>query len=265
MTEKDFMGRWFRDGSEPDPMHAAQKGLRPELPKRFYAKAGVIERDGLFAVGLDGKPVRTPAKALLAVPERALAEALAAEWEAQADVIDPARMPLTRIVNSAIDGVAREKEAVAAEIVKYAGSDLLCYRAEEPAALARRQQEAWDLPLGWAAETLGARLATTTGVIATAQPAEATDAIKRTAAALDPLSLAAVHVMTTLTGSAVLALAVAAGRMEPEAAWAAAHVDEDFQIEQWGPDEEASERRSKRWREMEAAARLLALGGGRAA
>ncbi|MDQ0474402.1 ATP12 family chaperone protein [Labrys wisconsinensis] len=252
---------WFPEGSDPDPRRAAQKGLRPELPRRFYTEAGVVERDGLFALALDGRVARTPGKRLLAVPSRALAEALAGEWAAQGERIDPSTMPMTRIVNSALDGVAEAMPAVAAEIARYAGSDLLCYRAAEPERLVLRQAEAWTPLLDWAATRYGARLVLAEGIVFAEQPAEALAAIEAALTRFGPIGLAALHVLTTLTGSAVLALAVAERRLEPEAAWAAAHVDEDFQTELWGADEEAQARRAARWREMEAAARVLALGG----
>src|SRR3954454_17029820 len=141
MSGKGSPRDWFRDSSVPDPMRAAQKGMRPELPKRFYKAAGVIESDGAYALALDGRVARTPGKRLLAVPQRPLAEALAMEWSAQGERIDPATMPVTRIVNSALDGVAQAMPAVAEEIVRYAGSDMLCYRVDEPDGLVRRQDE----------------------------------------------------------------------------------------------------------------------------
>jgi chaperone required for assembly of F1-ATPase len=247
------------ENDRPDPMRVTRKAARTSLPKRFYENAEIAEREGGFVLALDGRPARTPAKALVKVATRRLAEAIVEEWNNQRDTIDPATMPITRIVNSAIDGVSREASAVAADIVRYAGSDLLSYRAGEPEGLAQRQHEAWDPILAWAGTDLGAALAVGTGVIFVPQHAGALDAVARAVAPLDPVRLAALHVVTTLTGSAVLALAVARGRLEPEAAWAAAHIDEDYQAELWGADEEAQERRAARWREMEAASRILEL------
>lgn len=252
-----FLTQWF--GTGESPMHAAQKGLKPELPVRFYKTATAVERDGLHALVLDGKPARTPTGTALAVASHPLGQAIAAEWAAQGQRIDPSTMPVTRLVNTAIDGVSQHASAVADEIVRYAGSDLLCYRADEPERLVHRQHEAWDPLLAWAAEALQAPLATTSGIIFAAQPASSIAAIDTEVRRFEPLGLAALHVMTTLTGSAVLALAVALGHIEAEAAWAAAHVDEDFQIELWGEDAEAQARRANRWREMEAAARVLSL------
>jgi chaperone required for assembly of F1-ATPase len=247
------------ENGRPDPMRVARNAARASLPKRFYERAEVAEREEGFALALDGRLARTPAKALLKVEARKLAEAIAEEWAAQRETIDPATMPITKIINSAIDGVALESASVAADIVRYAGSDLLSYRAAEPEVLARRQREAWDPLLAWAAADLGATLDVGTGVVFVPQRAEAVDAIAQAVAPLDPVRLAALHVMTTLTGSAVLALAVTRRRLEPEAAWAAAHIDEDYQAELWGSDDEARERRAARWREMEAASRILEL------
>jgi chaperone required for assembly of F1-ATPase len=228
-------------------------------PKRFYRTVTVDGAAPAFRVLLDGRPMRTPAKRELAVPSKALADALAAEWEAQGEQISPATMHLTRLVNSALDGVTGREDEVRSDITKYAASDLLCYRAEVPAELVRRQAEAWDPVLVWARETLGAPLALGQGIVPVAQPEAATAAMKRALAELDAFSLAAHHVMTTLTGSALLALAHARGRVSAEQAWAAAHVDEDWQISQWGEDADAKARRDRRWAEMRAASRLLAL------
>ena len=228
-------------------------------PKRFYRAVTVDGAAPAFRVRLDGRPMRTPAKRELAVPSRALAEALAAEWEAQGERIDPATMPLTRLVNSAIDGAAGREAEVRDDIAKYAASDLLCYRAEGPTDLVRRQAGAWDPVLAWARETLGAGLVLGQGVVPVAQPRAAIAAVERALAGLDPFSLTALHVVTTLTGSALLALAHAHGRLTAEEAWAAAHVDEDWQTSQWGEDAEAKARRDRRWAEMQAASRLQAL------
>jgi chaperone required for assembly of F1-ATPase len=240
-----------------NPMRAAQTNMRPPLPKRFYKTAGVAERDGGFALVLDERGARTPAKNPLVLSTRPLAELLAAEWNAQGETIDPASMPATRIANSAIDGVATKIAEVRAEIASYASADLLCYRAREPEALVEAQAAAFDPVLEWARETLGARFVLSEGVMHVAQPQPALKAIE---AALnevdDPFAVAALHVMTTLTGSSLLALAAARGRLSAEDAWRAAHVDEDFQISRWGEDADAATRRAARWREMAAAAKV---------
>jgi chaperone required for assembly of F1-ATPase len=242
-----------------DPIDAARLVSRPELPKRFYTSVAVGAGDGGFSVLLDGRPARTPNKSALVVPSRVLAERLAAEWAAQRETIDPATMPMTRLVNAAIEGVATQAEAVRAEIVKYAASDLLCYRAGEPEGLVVRQATAWDPVLVWAHDDLGARFVLSEGVMFVEQPPLTLAAIGRAIAALDVLTLAATQAMTTLTGSALLALAVMRGRLSAEEAWAAAHVDEDWNVAQWGADEEAAARRARRWTEMQAAAALVRL------
>jgi chaperone required for assembly of F1-ATPase len=234
--------------------------------KRFYKTVSVAAASGdagqeEHRILLDGRPMRTPAKGVLAVPTRVLAEAIAAEWEAQRDHIDPASMPLTRLVNSTLDGVRGREADVRGEIAKYAASDLVCYRAAEPEGLVRRQAELWDPVLAWSREVLGADFRVAEGLMPAAQPEAAQDAVARELATKDAFALAALHVMTTLTGSALLALAHAKGRLTAEAAWAAAHVDEDWQIAKWGEDAEASARRQRRWAEMEAASRLQSLLG----
>jgi chaperone required for assembly of F1-ATPase len=231
---------------------------RPLPPRRFYKEATVGEREEGYALLLDGRTAKTPAGKLLAVSSRPVAEAIAAEWDAQGERLDPAAMPITRIVNSALDGVASQMEAVRDEIVRYAGSDLICYRAESPSALVERQEATWSPLVAFARETLGARLAMAEGITHVAQDRSVLDAISLAVADYDPVSLAALHTVMTLTGSAIIALAVARGQLTAEEAWAAAHVDEDFQMEQWGRDEMALRRRTHRWREMQAAARILA-------
>ncbi len=228
-------------------------------PKRFYRGVSVDGAAPAFRVLLDGRPMRTPAKRELAVPTQPLAEAVAAEWEAQGERIDPDSMPLTRLVNSAVDGVTGREAEVRANIAEYAGSDLLCYRTDGPAELARRQSDAWDPVLTWARDTLGARFVIGRGVVPVAQPQTATTAVERALADLNAFHLAAHHVIATLTASALLALAHARGRMTADEAWRAAHIDEDWQISQWGEDAEAKARRERRWLDMQAASRMLAL------
>jgi chaperone required for assembly of F1-ATPase len=239
-----------------NPVEAARRSLRPQLPRRFYALSQIGEGLEGISVLLDGKPVRTPARRMLVAPARALAEAIAAEWEAQREVIDPALMPLTRLASSIIDGVADAPEAVAAEIAKYLGSDLICYRAQSPEGLRARQEQHWDPLLEWARTALDARFILGEGVMHVAQPraaiANATKAIPH-----EPWRLGALCSITTLTGSALLALALLHGRLSVEEAWAAAHVDEDWQIEQWGADEVALARRAFRFNELRSAAMVL--------
>ncbi len=234
-----------------------REAVRP-LPKRFYRDVTVAETDSSFAILLDGRKVRTPRKQVLTLPSQSLAADVAREWSAQVDVIDPAKMPLTTLVFTAVDAVAGSEEAVAAEIVKYAGSDLLCYRAESPVELVRTQALHWDPVLRWAEQTIGARFIVATGMMPVDQPAEVATAVAQAIAGLPTLKLAGLHVLTTMMGSAILALAVCHGHLSLDAAWAAAHVDEDWQIAQWGEDAEAQKRREVRLREARAAAAVLA-------
>lgn len=244
--------------SEPDPVRRTQGQLRRQLPKRFYKAVSVAPVEQGFAVHLDGKPVRTPTKALLVLPTADAAELVAQEFAAQEEFIDPMTMPVTRLVNTAIDGVATDPQAVLEDILRFSSSDLLCYRADSPEGLVARQAEAWDGVLDWARASLGARFALAEGVMHVDQPREAIGALGiHLSQRVEPMRLAALHLMTTLTGSALLALAVETGELDAEAAWAAAHVDEDWQIEHWGQDAEAIERRNNRKRDMMAAVALL--------
>jgi chaperone required for assembly of F1-ATPase len=252
--------RLMRDPSDNaaagNPLEAARRGARPALRKRFYDRAATARDGESFAVRLDGKPVRTPAGRVLAAPSEALTQALAAEWNAQREVIDPANMPLTRLANAIIDGVADRPGAVAEEVAKYLASDLVCYRASSPRGLAERQARHWDPLLDWARDALGADLSRGEGVVHVAQPGPAL-AAARAAIPNDPWRLGAVHAATTLTGSALIALALACGRLTADEAWTAAHVDEDWNMEQWGRDELALERRAFRLAELQAAATVL--------
>lgn len=231
-------------------------------PKKFYSEVTVAEASGEAggaSVLLDERPMRTPGKNSFRVPNSALAEAVAEEWRAQDEEIDPETMPLTRLVNTAIDAVEAAQEAVREDILNYANADLLCYRAEGPEALTARQTDLWDPLLAWAKERYGARLAIAEGVIHVDQPEASVAAIGRALEDFGPFALTALHVMTSLTGSALLPLAVAEGRLSADEAWAAAHVDEDWQVSQWGEDEEAAERRARRRQDFAAAAEMLRL------
>ena len=244
---------------EPEDAHEkARAHARRALPRRFY-KAVSVEPlgDGGFAILLDGRAVRTPAKTQIAVPVRAVADALALEWDAQSEKIDPAKMPLTRLVNSVLDAVARDPEPVRAEIVKYAGSDLVCYRAEGPESLAAAQAAAWDPVLAFARERFGAEFQLAGGIMHVAQPADAIAAIAEAVRPFDVFRLGALHVVTALTGSALIALALAHGVIDGEAAFAAAHVDEDWNAARWGSVPEAEAQRAVRRADMMAAALML--------
>jgi chaperone required for assembly of F1-ATPase len=251
------MRELFENNPLEDPVEAARRSTRRTLRQRFYDKATTAAAEGGHAIRLDGKPVRTPAGRLLAAPTLALAEAIAAEWQAQEGVIDPAKMPLTRLANAIIDGVVDKAQPVADEVAKYLGSDLLLYRADAPAGLVRRQADHWDPILAWVREALGADFKLGQGVIHVVQPDAALTAA-RAAIPSDPWRLGAVHTATTLTGSALIALALARGAVSAEAAWEAAHVDEDWNMAQWGRDELAMQRRAFRLAEFQAAAMVLA-------
>ncbi len=245
------------DQSPPnDPVQAARRGARPVLRNRFYAQAGTVAVPAGYAVVLDDKPVHSPARRVLAAPSLALAQAIAAEWAAQRETIDPATMPLTRLANSIIDGVVDARDPVAAEIAKYLASDLLFYRASAPQGLVQRQAQHWDPVLTWARDALGARFVLAEGVMPVAQP-EAALTAGRAAIPNDPWRLGAAHAATTLTGSALLALAMTHGLLSAEEAWQAANVDEDWNIEQWGRDELALARRAHHFAELQAAATIL--------
>lgn len=245
--------------SDPDPARRAQLQMRTPLPKRFYKEVTVAsDPDGGYLVHLDGKPVRTPAAVILKLPTEAAAKLVADEFSAQGETINPVTMPVTRLVNTAIDGVAADMQAVLEDILRFASSDMLCYRADSPQKLVERQNEAWDPVLDWARSELGARFFLAEGVMHVEQPRETIGAIGiHLAQRKEPLRLAALHVMTSLTGSALLALAVERKALDAETAWAAAHVDEDWNIEQWGEDAEASARRAARERDFRSAVSLL--------
>ncbi|WP_019904690.1 ATP12 family protein [Methylobacterium sp. 77] len=243
-----------------DPHRAVRAQTRPALPKRFYETAGLSKNDEGFRLTLDGRPANTPARNPLSLPTRALGEAVAAEWAAQVASIDPATMPLTRLANTAIDGVAPRREAVIDDLSAYAGTDLVAYRAADPERLVADQARAWDPLLDWARETLGARLILSEGVMHVTQPEPSVAALRSAIAAVDgPFRLAALHTMTTLTGSLLIALATLHGRLTPQEAWTAAHVDEAYQASVWGSDAEAEARHVLRKHEFEAAATLAKL------
>jgi chaperone required for assembly of F1-ATPase len=231
----------------------------------------VQQRDGACLLLLDSRPAKSPGGNHLVLPSVAAARALADEWSAQGNTIDSVAMPLTRIVNSAIDGVARHLDATVEEIARYARADLVCYRAAGPTTLVEAQAVAWDPILAFAREKLHAHFICTEGVVFVEQPEPACAAVKEAVAHIAnsgpaaPFALAALHVMTTLTGSVLLAIAVAQRAHTPAEAWTAAHLDEDFEMRAWGEDAEALQRRARQWREMEAAAHLLQAVHGAAA
>lgn len=208
---------------------------------------------------LDDKPVRTPAGASLLLPTRALAEAIAEEWRAQETKIDPSSMPMLQLANSAIDRVAGNVEAIVDQLAAYGETDLVCHWAPDPPELVARQRQHWQPLLDWAALELDAPLRPVEGIVARPQPKTALEALRVAVAAQPPFRLAALYLLTTVTGSLVIGLAALAGRIDPEAAWQAAQLDELFQAERWGEDEEAAARRTAEKADLMAATRFLGL------
>ncbi len=229
------------------------------LPKRFYKDVAISGDNGIL---LDGKTVKTPMKAALRLPNRALAEAVASEWQAQRDVINPGLMPITKFANTAIDRAVSERDSVIEELLSYAGSDLVCYRAEGPVVLVALQAQHWDPVIACAAAQWHARFRVTIGLVHVQQDEPAIAAIRTIIAALDPFRLTALYCLATLTGSALVSLMLLQGRLAPDAAWSAAHVDEDYQFTEWGTDAEALARRAVRKAEFDGLAHFLNLVSG---
>ena len=247
MTDETPDQRWTR---------LSQTRNKRVLPKRFYK---LVSAGPDHSILLDGRSVKTPLKAKLLLPSALLAEAVAGEWQAQVAVINPALMPLTKLANTAIDRLGLERAQMAAEVLAFAGNDLVCYRAENPADLVALQAAAWDPVLAWAAREMDAKFNAVQGVVHVAQNSVALQAVARRVGAFDNHTLTAVHNLMTLTGSALLALMVQARGLAADEAWAAAHVDEDYQISQWGEDVEAAARRAFRKSEFDATAQFLRL------
>lgn len=227
--------------------------------KRFYKTVAVRQDPGAFAILLDGKAVRTPAGHGLVVPTSTIADAMAEEWRGQGDFIDPEAMPATRYANTVIDRVAPRRDEVIDDLAKYAGHDLLCYREATTTQLMQRQAAAWDPWLAWAADRFGADLVVGQGVGHIEQPAEALASLRAAIAALDSHRLALLHTAITITGSAVLGLAFVSRALSAREAFDAAHVDELFQEERWGVDEEAQQARARKLAELKAGEAYLAL------
>ncbi|MBB5517074.1 chaperone required for assembly of F1-ATPase [Rubricella aquisinus] len=227
--------------------------------KRFWKQASVAEAEAGYTITLDGRPVHTPMKTVLVVPTRALALAIAEEWEAQEDAINPETMPLTRAANSAQEKVAPHLDAVRDMLAEYGDTDLICYRAEGPEALIARQSEAWDPLLAWAAEAYGARLIPVTGVMYHAQLPEARAKLRAALDGMDPFRLTGVHDLITISGSLILGLAVADRHLRAADAWSLARIDEAWQEEQWGEDSEAQDAATRKRADFLRAERLLDL------
>lgn len=208
--------------------------------KRFWKEASAAPEDGGWAVLLDGRKLKTPAKATLILPTQAMAEAVAAEWNAQVEHVDPATMPMTRSANAAIDKVAIQFAEVADMLAAYGDSDLLCYRAESPRELSERQASLWDPVLDWAEATFGARLEPRAGVMHAPQAADALKLLSAQVHAMTPFQLAAFHDLVGISGSLILGFATARDWKSPDEIWALSRVDETWQEEQWGEDEDAT-------------------------
>ncbi|SMD03701.1 Chaperone required for the assembly of the F1-ATPase [Fulvimarina manganoxydans] len=231
---------------------------RPELPKRFYKAVAVVGAGDGFTLELDGRSLKTPSRRALAVPRQPIAEAIAVEWDAQGTHIDPGTMPVTRLANTIVDGIVDNPRPILDEVGRYIETDMLFYRAGEPERLVERQRLEWDPVLTWAHETLGHRFELTEGVMHVAQPSEALEAYRMRIAGLsDAFMVGAFQQIVSLTGSALLGLAVLEGRLSSQEAWRLAHLDEDWNIGQWGADEEARALREIRWHDMQAAMVML--------
>lgn len=249
-------------GTSPDPMGAAQRLAASPKQKRFYKHARMEKGEGGYTLLLDERRAMTPGRKPLCVPTARLAEAIAAEWNTQGEFIDTRTMPVTRLANTAIDGVATRAEEVRSEILNYAGTDLLYYRAAEPEGLVDRQRAAWDPILAWAERIFSVRFILAEGIVHTAQPPTTLAVLGEAVAAFDePFRLAGLHLATALSGSALIALVLADGAIDVDAAWSAAHVDEDWNIAQWGEDDEAAARRAQRFADFRAAALALGVDG----
>ncbi|MEJ7927861.1 ATP12 family protein [Sphingobium sp. AN641] len=218
--------------------------------KRFYTDVSVTQGADGWSVALDGRPVRTPARALLALPNEALGQAVADEWRAQGDEILLESMPMTGLSNAAIDQIAPRRASFAQGVAAYGESDLLCYRADAPQTLVDRQAAAWDPLLDWARGRYDVTLRVTQGIIHVAQPPETLVRLGAAVAALDPFTLAGLSTLVSLTGSLVCGLALVEGAQDPDIIWAASELDEMWQVERWGEDAEAAARRARRHQEF---------------
>lgn len=227
--------------------------------KRFWKHVALVPAQGGHDLHLDDRPVRTPGRAPLTLPSLALAEAVAEEWRAVAETIDPRAMPLTGLANAAIDRIAPDPGAFAVGLANYGESDLLCYRAEHPLELQLRQAASWDPLLHWAKTRHGAELKATTGIVHVAQSAEAIERLATAVRTRSPFELAGLSPLVTITGSLVAALALLDRATDPDDVWSAANLDEDWQAEHWGEDELARKTRDARRAEYDAAVRFLSL------
>ncbi|WP_022682857.1 ATP12 family chaperone protein [Sphingobium bisphenolivorans] len=227
--------------------------------KRFYKDVAIVAGDAGYEVQLDGRPIRTPARAALVLPNARLAEAIADEWGAQGDVVDPRSMPFTGLANGAIDQIVPNRESFAASIARYGESDLLCYRAEGPAELIEREESAWNPLLEWAMRRYDVTFHVTHGIIPVEQPAHTLEQLGAVVAALDPFTLAGLSTLVTLSGSLICGLAIIEGGHDADAIWAASEIDEAWEVEQWGEDAEAAARSARRRAEFATACTFCEL------
>ncbi|EJF86079.1 ATP12 family chaperone protein [Bartonella rattimassiliensis] len=237
-----------------------QNFLSQPLPKRFYGQVKIACEEGGFTILLDERPVKTPARRHFHVPTEAFAELVVKEFESQKQVVDPAKMPMTRLVNTVIDGIADDMQVIFEDLLRFVACDMVFYRAQTPKELVQKQSKQWDPLLDWAEEKLGARFYVTEGLMHIEQSPEAIHAVSNYLRKVkSPYMLAALHMMTTLTGSALIALAVAAGNIDVDHAWSIAHLDEDWMMEQWGIDKEIIVRRSHKKTEFNAAVTIATV------
>ncbi|WP_019218786.1 ATP12 family chaperone protein [Bartonella florencae] len=257
---REILNHFDRPLNKNSSVQKTQNLSRQLHPKRFYREVKIACEEGGFSLLLDERPVKTPAKRHFLVPTEVFAKFVAQEFESQKHVVDPAKMPMTRLVNTVIDGIADDMQVVFEDLLRFAACDMILYRAQTPKELVQRQCEQWDPLLDWAEEKLGARFNLTEGLIHVEQSREALQAVSNYLRKVEsPYMLAALHTMTTLTGSALIALAVMAGKINADHAWSIAHLDEDWTLEQWGVDEEAIMRRAHKKVEFNAAATVITI------
>lgn len=255
---RDFLKDVEAGSATKSPEAAAQANMRPKLIKRFYKQVTVEPFDGRFTALLDGKSIKTPGRNAIVFPTKAAAQLFAAEWDAQTTEINPITMPITRLANTAIDGIATDPQAVLEDVVKFSTSDLLYYRADSPQDLVDLQRQHWDPILDWVTKNTGANFEIGEGMMHIPQPQESVALFStKLSVHATPMKLACLHTFTSLSGSALIALAIAERFLDVDAAWAAAHVDEDFNISRWGEDEDAQKRQEYRYGEMKAAHALF--------
>ncbi|WP_455479969.1 ATP12 family chaperone protein [Bartonella sp. B23] len=255
---REILHHFDKQLSKNNSIQKAQNLSCQSLPKRFYKEVKIVCEEGGFSLLLDGCPVKTPARRSFLVPKEACAALVAKEFESQKQVINPAKMPITRLINTVIDGVADDMQVIFEDLLRFVACDMIFYRAQTPKELVQRQCERWDPLLDWVEEKLDARFHLTQGLMHIEQPWEAIQAVSHyLRKVVSPYILAALHMMTTLTGSALITLAFAAGKINADHAFDIAHLDEDWVIKQWGIDEESIARRDHKKIEFNAAAAVI--------